>query len=102
MIDPGESPLQAAVRETHEESGISYSNLSFDWGRISKLCNGVVMYIASTKSEPFIAPNPKTGKIEHTEARWLTINEFENQCIGYLRPIAGWVRKIVNKGSIPS
>jgi len=58
------------------------------------------MYVASTKAEPSISPNPSTGKLEHTESKWLTFDEFENQCIGYLRPVAGWVKKIVNKGSI--
>ena len=99
MIDSGESPFEAAVRETYEESGISHSDLVFSWGKSSKSCNDITIYIASTKSEPFISSNPKTGKIEHTEAKWLDIDEFESQCIGYLRPVADWVRSIVNKSS---
>ena len=99
MIDSGESSFEAAVRETYEESGISPADLSFEWGRASKPCNSVTVYIASTKAEPFISPNPQTGKTEHTEARWLTLDEFKDQCIGYLKPVAEWVRGIVNKDS---
>jgi len=99
MIDPGESSFEAAIRETYEESGIPPSELSFEWGRVSKPCNSVTVYIASTKAEPFISPNPQTGKTEHTEACWLAIDEFESRCIGYLKPVAGWVRDIVNKSS---
>jgi 8-oxo-dGTP pyrophosphatase MutT (NUDIX family) len=99
MIDSGESPFEAAVRETYEESGIPPKDLNFEWGRVSKPCAKVTVYIASTKSEPFITANPKTGNIEHTEAKWMTIDEFEDQCIGYLRPVAVWVRDIVNKSS---
>lgn len=99
MIDVGESSFDAAIRETYEESGISQSDLSFDWGKDSKSCNDIIVYIASTKSEPFISSNPKTGQVEHTEAKWLSIDEFENQCIGYLKPVVSWVRDIVNKSS---
>jgi 8-oxo-dGTP pyrophosphatase MutT (NUDIX family) len=97
MIDEGETSFEAAIRETYEESGIRPEDLKFQWGNISKPCNDVIMYIASTDSDPEIKPNPKTGSLEHTEARWMDIDEFENQCIGYLKPVGSWVRSIVNK-----
>ena len=97
MIDNDESSFEAAIRETYEEAGIIPEDLNFIWGNRSMSCNNVIMYIASTDSEPVIKPNPKTGSLEHTEARWLTIDEFENECIDYLKPVGMWVRNIVNK-----
>ena len=96
-IDNGETSLEAAVRETYEESGIKPGDLNFKWGKISKPCNNVILYIAETDAEPFISANPATGKIEHTSAEWLTIDDFERQCIGYLKPAASWARDILNK-----
>jgi len=96
LIDPGESSLEAAIRETHEESGISPDQLSFEWGKISIPCNTVTLYVASTKAEPTIRPNPNTGKIEHASADWLSIDDFKKRCIGYLRPAADWVKSILN------
>jgi len=98
MMDAGESQLEAALRETFEESGIKSKDLSFEWGKKSFPCNNITLYIASTKAEPFIRENPKTGHSEHTSADWLTLDEFERQCIGYLKPAVSWVRKVVNKG----
>jgi len=100
MIDPGESQFEAALRETFEESGIKGKDLNFEWGKRTMSCNdnSICLYIASTKSEPHIMENPETGHLEHTRADWLSLDEFEKQCIGYLKPVAGWIRNIVNKG----
>tara|TARA_R100000008_G_C3509031_1_gene127818 strand:+ start:151 stop:645 length:495 start_codon:yes stop_codon:yes gene_type:complete len=99
MIDSGESQFEAAVRETYEEAGIKPKDLNFQWGRKSFSCNNnnICLYIASTKAEPYIVENPKTGHLEHTSADWLSLDQFEKECIGYLKPVANWVRGIVNK-----
>jgi len=97
MIDEGETSFEAAVRETQEESGIGPQDLNFRWGMISKPCNNVLLYVAETSAEPSISPNPETGKMEHTSADWLTVDEFENQCIEYLKPVCPWVRNILSQ-----
>lgn len=76
-VEPGESPLQAAIREVQEETGIN--DLEFAWG--DQYCEtppynrGKVAryYLARTRQEKVVlAANPVTGIHEHMEYRWLT------------------------------
>ncbi|HET7921470.1 MAG TPA: NUDIX domain-containing protein [Gammaproteobacteria bacterium] len=76
-LEPGETPLQAAIREVHEETGIR--ELEFAWGE--QFCetapynHGKVAryYLARTSQQHVVlAANPVTGIREHMEYRWLT------------------------------
>lgn len=76
-VEPGETPLQAAIREVEEETGIS--DLDFAWGHgyceTAPYNRGKVAryYLARTRQEQVIlAANPVTGIREHMEFRWLT------------------------------
>lgn len=79
LIDAGESPLQAAVREGHEELGLKESNMA---GPIKLVWSGIVKGQEATypltvfavevaNQIDFDEPHYETGKIH-----WFTMAEF--------------------------
>lgn len=75
-LEPGGTPLQAAIREVHEETGIA--DLDFAWGERYRETppynRGKVAryYLARTRQQQVtLAANPVSGIREHMEYRWL-------------------------------
>ena len=96
-IDPGETIIAAALRETEEESGITL--VKFVWGlKTVSLESNLVMFIAETNEEPKISPNPETGELEHQFAEWLDLDLHINSFKPKLRPAIEWAKNIVMGG----
>lgn len=82
-IEANESPIDAAIRETYEETGISSEELNFKWGLdnyttkpFKKNTKIVTYFIAETNKEKIILPiNPKLGYPEHDMFKWVTYEE---------------------------
>ena len=98
--EPGEEPMQAAVREVREETAIS--DLSFAWGdryfETGPYSRGKVAryYIAETETEDVeLGPSPDTGEPEHHEWRWVTFDEAYDLGSPRVRQIVQWARQIV-------
>ena len=76
LVEPGELPLDAAMREVKEETTLE--NLCFDWGE-SYIDTGPYnkgkisrYYIARSNDTQVQLPiNPELGFPEHQEARWV-------------------------------
>ena len=83
QMDPNESTLTCALRETNEETGIS--KLKFSWGRKPINAEHLTLYVAETSEDAVITPNPITGELEHDSAHWLSWNELIQNCKPYLR-----------------
>ena len=96
-LDKGETFLEAAVRETYEESGIK--NLKFTWGKKSIERGKLRMFIAETKDNPKILKNPKTGKFEHDGFEWNTLEVAHILMPDYLKPFILWVSKTIKGAS---
>ncbi len=76
IIDPGETAFQTALREAHEEAGIS--EITFPFGKESVQQDACTMFVGVTNQEPEILPNPHTGIKEHTGYIWLPILDAVN------------------------
>tara|TARA_Y100000310_G_scaffold91405_1_gene88762 strand:- start:918 stop:1340 length:423 start_codon:yes stop_codon:yes gene_type:complete len=84
-IDPEESTLQAALRETEEECGIT--NLDFKWGlEPIAAVSHLTFFLAETIEDPIVIKNPKSGILEHLFAEWMEWDELEVALIDYLVP----------------
>ena len=87
-LDPGESILECAVRETFEETCISHIN--FLWGHISIKLDNLTFFICATDEDPKILPNPVYGIYEHESAWWVDPEDAINILPDFLKPAMSW------------
>lgn len=98
--EAGEEPMQAALREVNEETGID--DLEFDWGdrffETGPYSKGKVAryYLARThKDEVVMGISPETGEPEHHEWRWVSFDEAYDLGSPRVRSIVQWARQII-------
>jgi 8-oxo-dGTP pyrophosphatase MutT (NUDIX family) len=103
MVEPGEAPLAAAIRETAEEAAIS--DLAFNWGEdcreTAPYGRGKVAryYLAETAQRTVTLPvSPELGRPEHDEWRWVDFDEAARLLPPRLQPILAWARKRLEAG----
>jgi len=96
----GEEPMEAAVREVGEETGVT--DLSFDWGdrffETGPYSRGKVAryFIAATgQTDVEMGVSPETGEPEHHEWRWVTFDEAYDLGSPRVRSIVQWGRQII-------
>jgi len=101
MVEPGEEPLAAAVREVREESLIG--DLEFAWGetstRTGPYSRGKVAcyFIAQTRTVDVTLPvNPELGRAEHSEYRWVDYDEAVQLVSPRVRPVLRWAAQVMN------
>jgi len=77
LVEAGEAPLDAAIRETEEEA--SLTDLQFNWGycyrETGPNTRGKVVryYLAETRTVEIVLPvSEELGRPEHDEYRWLS------------------------------
>lgn len=101
LVEEGETPFEAACRETFEETGIQ--NLSFRWGKVFKETepynNGrkrARYYLAETpESTVSFSVNPELGRAEHHEYRWVEVNELKVLVPERIHPVIEWAEKTI-------
>lgn len=100
LREPGEEPMQAALREVHEETGID--DLSFEWGdrffETGPYSKGkIARYFLATTSndEVVMGISPETGVPEHHEWRWVGFDEAYDLGSPRVRGIVQWARQVV-------
>ena len=100
-VEGDEDWIEAAVRETSEEAGLSESSLNFAWGerhidcrRTGKTCR---IFLAWTDGRPAIRRNPASGIYEHIGWKWLSLEGDPEEALihAYIRPAVQWARSIV-------
>jgi len=106
LVEAGERPLGAAIREVEEETGLV--NLEFHWGEpyreTEPYGRGKVAryYLAESANGQVSLPvNPELGHPEHHEFRWLDYDEARALLSPRLRPILDWARDLVTQTHTP-
>lgn len=98
LVEPGEEPRAAAIRETAEETGIA--DLAFDWGdefvETEPYARNKVarFYLARTRTERVVlGVNPKLGRPEHHEYRWADVAEAHALVPSRLQRVIAWAAR---------
>jgi 8-oxo-dGTP pyrophosphatase MutT (NUDIX family) len=99
-LEPGEAPLQAAVREVEEETALTA--LEFRWGEVYRetarySAGKVARYYVAASSEGRVSlpVNPELGRPEHHEFRWVSYVDARRLLPERLQPILDWVHELV-------
>ena len=100
LVEPGEQPLDAALREVKEETTLE--NLAFDWGQdymdTGPYNKGKISryYVARSNDTRVHLPiNPELGFPEHQEARWVGFETALNMVSPRLKPVIHWASDII-------
>jgi len=100
LCEHGEQPLEAAVREVGEETGVH--DIEFDWGErhieTGPYNRGKVAryYLARTAQEEVeMGISPELGRPEHHEYRWLSFDEAYDLSAPRVRLIVQWARQVI-------
>lgn len=95
LVEPGESPLDAAIREAREEAGID--DLEFRWGtdyhETPPYSGGKIAryYVAATRiATPVLGVAPHLGRPEHHEYRWVDLAEALRLTVPRIQSALTW------------
>lgn len=98
--EEGEEPMDAAIREVGEETGIR--DIAFEWGdryfETGPYSKGKVAryFLGRTEtSDVVMGISPETGEPEHHEWKWVTFDEAYDFGSPRVRQIVQWARQIV-------
>ena len=100
LMEEGEEPVQAALRELREETGIA--SVEFEWGErhmeTGPYSRGKTAryYLARTDEETVVlGPSPDTGEPEHHEWRWVSFDEAHDLGSPRVRQVVRWARQVI-------
>jgi 8-oxo-dGTP pyrophosphatase MutT (NUDIX family) len=99
LVEPGESPLEAARREAREEAGID--DLEFRWG---EACVETEPYAKNKVARYYVAESPaatvnlpvsaELGRAEHHEFRWLDFTAAGKLAVPRVAAVLRWAGRI--------
>jgi bis(5'-nucleosidyl)-tetraphosphatase len=102
MVEQGEDPLHAAVREVTEETGLA--DLVFSWGHDFRETPpygaGKVAryYVAETRQREVVLPiSRELGRPEHHEYRWVVYEEARALLAPRVVSILEWAHALVTR-----
>ena len=102
LREEGEGPIEAALREVGEETGIA--DLDMQWGEryldTGPYSRGKTAryYLASTTSaEVVMGLSPETGEPEHHEWRWVSFDQAYDLSAPRVKNVVQWARQIIGK-----
>lgn len=103
MVEPGEDPFAAAVREVREESTIADLEFPFgqDFVETGPYARNKVAryYIGTTRTSRVTLPVvPELGKPEHHEWRWVDYEQALDLVSPRVTPVVEWANVKVSSG----
>jgi 8-oxo-dGTP pyrophosphatase MutT (NUDIX family) len=105
LVEPGEQPLEAALREVREETTLE--NLAFDWGKdfmdTGPYNKGKISryYVArSDVTQVHLPINPELGFPEHQEARWVPFETALSMVSPRLKPVMQWASAMIGASAV--
>jgi bis(5'-nucleosidyl)-tetraphosphatase len=100
MVEDGETPFDAALREILEETTLD--GLDFPWGHqyveTGPYSRGKIAryYLAITgRSNVELPVNPELGRPEHSEYRWVDYAQAVSLASPRLRPVVHWAARTI-------
>jgi bis(5'-nucleosidyl)-tetraphosphatase len=100
LVEEGEDPLEAALREVADETGLTA--LVFPWGdgytETPPYGPGKVAryYVAETRQADIVLPiNPELGQPEHHEYRWVSLAEARALLVPRVIAVLEWAHALV-------
>lgn len=104
-IEKNENILEAALRETEEETTISVKDLHFIWGKQYKESDVyrkgtkiAIYFIAKTDRKDITLPiSEELGRPEHDEFKWVTYKEAKKLVNKRIKKILDWANAIIIK-----
>jgi 8-oxo-dGTP pyrophosphatase MutT (NUDIX family) len=107
LVESGELPLHAAIREVKEETLIDA--LQFSWGEVYRETapyshkKVARYYVAQTSTEAVTLPvRPELGRAEHNEWRWVTFEQGLALCSPRLDPVIRWANETIGSAGSPA
>jgi len=107
LVEPGEKPIDAALREVREETTLE--NLCFDWGmefiETGPYNKGKISryYVARSSETAVQLPiNPELGMPEHHEARWMPFERALTLMTPRLEPVLRWANGLIGDPGVPA
>jgi 8-oxo-dGTP pyrophosphatase MutT (NUDIX family) len=105
LVEAGEDPLAAAVREAREEAGLT--DLVFEWGtefvETEPYARNKVAryYVARTRTQRVIlGVNPALGRPEHHEYRWVDLTDAFALTAPRLQRVIAWAASKVVRPAV--
>lgn len=105
-IDPGENFLNCAIRETHEESGLDYTDFTYISEEYNHFGDSLVVFLGELKTkillnkEINIRPNPKTKIIEHKGFRFLSLKNILDKTPDYLKEVFTYYDNFIREDNV--
>jgi 8-oxo-dGTP pyrophosphatase MutT (NUDIX family) len=100
LKEPGETPLEAAIREVSEETGVH--DLQFDWGEVffetGPYNRGkIARYFLARTGEERVTMGipPGQSRPEHHEYRWVDFDQAHDLAAPRVRMVVQWARQVV-------
>ncbi len=100
LVENGEDPMSAALREVREETTVN--DLRFPWGEVhtetGPYSRGKTAryYLAQTATEFISLPvNPEIGRPEHSEYRWVDYGTAVRLVSDRVRPVLEWAAEVL-------
>ena len=105
QIESGELPLEAALRETKEETEIE--QLEFSWGQDTLdtppygAGKVATYFVARTAQRGVRLPiNPELGRAEHHDYRWASYSEARALLPPRLLPVLDWAHDKIDRAPV--